>query len=752
MKTKLKTSKKLNLQIKSKKNSYSKSKTLQNKIPQHIWIIGIILSFFFFLLYFLTAPRTNVSYADSDELLAVAYNLGVLHPSGYPIYTLLLHFFTNLPIPGSVAFRGHIFTALLSASSLAFLFVTIWKLISYLQFKSKEKFELINQKIDPILFSALGIISLASSFIFWLYSIVTEKYSFTSLLISILFYFIVQFITSSEKRNFVPIVIFYTLLLSHHQTTIFLLPALIYFFYIYRKKLTQNQIIKSLISFFTIIFISLLILWLLNLNNTLPSWNFDLSIKGLINHVLRQDFSGISIDTGEKTSAYLSQIHPSISIKSISPYLKTLFESFGYLTILIMLISIYFLKKIDKTIYNIFSLILLFTAIIFPLYLRYPDNISLQTVIIRQYLMGFIIFPFFVSIGWWILLSRFKKSLLILSNKSKTIISVLIIIPILIYSLRIIKIYSQVNLKNYNFINKFHRQILSDLPQKSVLACFTDTSCFALLYSQKVEGFRKDIQIVPVQYPLVEKELIKNNMQAFNYTKNPYKIIDILTNNIDKRPTFVLDIPQEYYEILGLRFGFIFYIPEGYVGKLTKKIPDKIQTFDFPLSQELADSPFPKFDKMRQYMRASVARLHTFNSTFYVRMADRDEARRQLNLASKILYPLPFTTFDQINSQRLSIEGSSPSYDYVPNYQVPKAEEIFAYYTQFREEGKIQKAFGAAQGSITIDPMFLEGRLALADLYEILGDSNFAKLEYENVLKYYPENEIARQKVQELSQ
>ena len=65
------------------------------------------------LLYALTLPRTVVLEDDGLFLMAGAH-LGVAHPPGYPLYTLLCHLVTWLPF-GTVAFLGHLSSAILGA-------------------------------------------------------------------------------------------------------------------------------------------------------------------------------------------------------------------------------------------------------------------------------------------------------------------------------------------------------------------------------------------------------------------------------------------------------------------------------------------------------------------------------------------------------------------------------------------------------------------------------------------------------------
>ena len=64
-------------------------------------------------LYVATLPRTVVLEDDGLFLMA-GVHLGVAHPPGYPLYTLILHLFTRLPF-GDPAVLGHLSSALLGA-------------------------------------------------------------------------------------------------------------------------------------------------------------------------------------------------------------------------------------------------------------------------------------------------------------------------------------------------------------------------------------------------------------------------------------------------------------------------------------------------------------------------------------------------------------------------------------------------------------------------------------------------------------
>ncbi len=76
-----------------------------------------------FVLYVITMPRTVVLEDDGLFLMAGAH-LGVAHPPGYPLYTLIVYLFTQLPF-GSVAFLGHLSSAVLGALTCGCVYVCV---------------------------------------------------------------------------------------------------------------------------------------------------------------------------------------------------------------------------------------------------------------------------------------------------------------------------------------------------------------------------------------------------------------------------------------------------------------------------------------------------------------------------------------------------------------------------------------------------------------------------------------------------
>lgn len=84
--------------------------------------IGAVL----LVVYALTMPR-QLTFADSGIFVMASYYWGAAHPPGYPLFTLLGHLATLVPL-GSVPTRVHLLSALLGAASCALLFLTCRRL------------------------------------------------------------------------------------------------------------------------------------------------------------------------------------------------------------------------------------------------------------------------------------------------------------------------------------------------------------------------------------------------------------------------------------------------------------------------------------------------------------------------------------------------------------------------------------------------------------------------------------------------
>ncbi len=79
-----------------------------------IRLLGSVIAFGLPLLIYILTLAREITWVDSGELAAVAAKLGIAHPPGYPLFTLLGHLFSWIPV-GSVAFRVGLLSAVTTA-------------------------------------------------------------------------------------------------------------------------------------------------------------------------------------------------------------------------------------------------------------------------------------------------------------------------------------------------------------------------------------------------------------------------------------------------------------------------------------------------------------------------------------------------------------------------------------------------------------------------------------------------------------
>lgn len=92
-----------------------------------IYIYGIAAAITAFIVYLRTLAPT-VWFIDSGELAAVATTLGIAHPTGYPLFTIIGHIFSMLPIGSEEVYRLNLMSAFF-CSVAVFMF---WLLVKFM--------------------------------------------------------------------------------------------------------------------------------------------------------------------------------------------------------------------------------------------------------------------------------------------------------------------------------------------------------------------------------------------------------------------------------------------------------------------------------------------------------------------------------------------------------------------------------------------------------------------------------------------
>ena len=199
---------------------------LESKYRDHLVAAALWLTIF--LVYIQTIART-VGFIDSGELATVPYVLGIAHPTGYPLWTLVTHIFSHLPIANEEIVRLNIFCALVTSSAAVLLFYAM-----LLLFRSGIKTTDPYYSIIPASFSALV---LAFSQTFWDQATSVEVYAFHLFLLSATLLFFLRAIFSYREDQVIDqhkwLLFAFVLGLSftNHLTTILLAPGFLFLYF-----------------------------------------------------------------------------------------------------------------------------------------------------------------------------------------------------------------------------------------------------------------------------------------------------------------------------------------------------------------------------------------------------------------------------------------------------------------------------------------------------------------------------------------
>jgi 4-amino-4-deoxy-L-arabinose transferase-like glycosyltransferase len=170
---------------------------------------------------------------DSGEFQYIPYILGVAHPTGYPLYTLLGWLWAHGVVVGDVAYRMNLLSAVLGASTAALLYLIVHHL---------------TLRHAPALLAA---VLFAFSPTFWMQAIVAEVYTLHTAFVVLVIYLLLMWEAARPSAKYLLLAAFvYGLSLTHHRVIIIFLPALALFVWLTdRKVFTHARLLLKMAVF-----------------------------------------------------------------------------------------------------------------------------------------------------------------------------------------------------------------------------------------------------------------------------------------------------------------------------------------------------------------------------------------------------------------------------------------------------------------------------------------------------------------------
>lgn len=393
-------------------------------------VIGILL-----LGVYIFSLCPTVYLIDSGELGAVSYTLGIAHPTGYPLYTIISYFFAHLP--GEPIFNLNFLSALFTVCAAIFLYLLAYEIL----------------KDRMVALMPVVIFSFAPTI--WRISVTNEVYPLTALL-SIIILFILYRMRSAKHLY---LILYLVGLAFTNHIIIFSLaaPVFIYLILKYRPGFNKTMFAIS----FAFIALTLYYYLIARTNgDAVLTWGNTNNLQRLFWHI-----------TGKQYRVWMFSQSASELMKNLSRGLIILSRNFLYILLVPVLMGFYTLFKKDR------SRFWLFTSI-FLLNLLYVINYSIPDIE-SYYIPGFIILVI-ASVYGFKMIRRYLKTYFVIPG-------------VLLF---IILNYHACTLRNNTFAMDFSRSHFEQLPKNALVICTFWDIYSPTIYLRNVKNEYHDMVII----------------------------------------------------------------------------------------------------------------------------------------------------------------------------------------------------------------------------------------------------------------
>ncbi len=444
------------------------------KSKKLIDIIFLLLLFSFTLTVYILTLSRSVYYGDSGEFIAVAKTLGVAHPPGYPLYTMLAHLFTYLPF-GNIAFKVNLFSAVTSSLTVVVIYLACLKLTG-------------NR-----LASASASLILAFSYLFWLYSLVAEVFSLNNLFVALIVLISLHiFEKPQNKKLFYLLSFVFALALTNHHTIVLLAPALLFLIFATNPKLLLQPKFLILNSLFIILgLLPYLYLPIRASADPILNWGDPDTVERFLHHILRKDYGTFTLSKLGRGEFF--------NLKLLLIYLDSLKDYFSWAAAVLMVVGTVLLWRLKRTF--IFLLVVFFTTgPVFILISRSQTNPVQIGVIERFFLASSISLILFLSVSIYAI---YRLNIRHTFKLNKFVI--------LLFLLPLILNFNKVNQRNNFLYEDYGRKLFSLLPKDSNIFVSHDDVFMISLYLQGVENQRPDLKVI--NFTTLPSDWHKKNLQ-----------------------------------------------------------------------------------------------------------------------------------------------------------------------------------------------------------------------------------------------
>ena len=467
-----------------------------------------------FAIYILTTAP-SVMEIDAGELATVQATLGIAHPTGYPLFTVLGYILLRIPLPFTTIYRANFLAAL-------FCSLGIWLFVKSVKFllennvlpagkvvQSKKK----NLKTSSpgsqneeqpfaILAAVCAGFTLAFNKTIWMQSTSVEVYSLQIFLIGLIIYTVLKTYYKKEEKsyNWIWFGLALALGFSNHMTTLLLLPFAAIFFFM-KEKFCRSSVIKiffSLAAFIPIIILFYSYLPLRASTNPILNWGNPVNFENFFRHVTGKQYQVWLFASVDAAKEHLGQ------------FLQGFPSEFGYAGFVIGLIGIFYSFKTARKIFYPLIITFLFAVL-------YTINYDIHDLD-SYFSTAYIIFSIFIAFG-------FVRLCLISIRKFRRM-DFIILISLVLSLFPLALNYTDVDESKVYTYEDYTKAVLNSANKNAIIFSYQwDYFVSASYYFQYVENVRKDITVM-------DKELLRRSWYYRQQEKNHPDVMENLQPEI----------------------------------------------------------------------------------------------------------------------------------------------------------------------------------------------------------------------------
>ncbi len=418
---------------------------------------------------------------DVGDFLSAISVMGVPHPPGYPLMTVLGILFAWAVPNVSLPYRVGLISAVASSITLVFVYLTVRRL---------------TKSYVLSLFSALF---LAFSYIFFLYAEVAEVFALNTLFAALLFFLSICYYQTKQKKYLYWLAITAGLALTNQQTILLLFPSILILLW-HRKFFSEWRRIWISISLFILGFSIYAYVPLAASHHPPINWDDASNLPNFLRLLLRMDFGTFS--SGANGLSFHAPLPQRLFTLSQYDLLMRIYATPA--GIILAILGGIFLFFRERRLFVSFFLAFLLSGPIFIAYSGFPLNSDFNIgAVERFFLLSILIVALLAPFGIQLLTNFFTHVLRDIAEKKRIrlythafqILFFLVPVLLLIYN------FPKTDLSHVLIGDTFAEDLLAPLPSQSILILSGDTPVLNVAYLQYSRHVRQDVIAVNILAP-----------------------------------------------------------------------------------------------------------------------------------------------------------------------------------------------------------------------------------------------------------